>query len=79
MFIQMLLLKMVLSGSYLDFDGIGVVDTNVMDTRDIDEAFDYCALKNYEGFVICDPSMKYTPGKRNRGYLKLKHPKHREE
>jgi len=73
-----ILLSLLMSGSYIEFNGIGMTDGRLIDKRDIQEKFDYCALDGQEGFVIYDPEGTYTMGKKNRGYLKLKHPKHRE-
>ena len=73
-----IVLDVLMSGSFIEFNGIGTVNTKKMELVDVQEEFDYCALKHYEGFVIYDPVCVYTPGKRNRGYLKLKHPKHKE-
>ena len=73
-----LLLDVLMSGSFIGHNGIGPATCDRVEKIDIEEAFGNCALQHYEGFNIYDPKSVYTPGKRNRGFLKIKHPKRKE-
>lgn len=75
---RMLLIKILLSGTYMGTDRIEFADTKYKHKNKIQKHFNFCALKKWEGVVIRDPKAIYTPGKRTRGLLELVHPQKRE-
>ena len=72
------LLSIMLSGSYATHGGVGICDVTRIPVEDVKNKFDYCALDGWEGVYVIDPSNVYTPGKRNKGFLHLKHTKRKE-
>ena len=72
------LLYIMFSGTYMETDNIDVVDDMYKRKEKIKKKFDHCALSKWEGVVIRDPKCIYTPGKRSKTMLELKHVKKRE-
>ena len=72
------LMEIMLSGTYMEIDRIGFVETKKKRKEKVKKKFDFCALDRWEGVVVRVPKCIYTPGKRNKGFLELKHPKNKE-
>ena len=72
------LLKVLLSGTYMETDRIDLVETKYKHKNKIQKHFDFCALKKWEGVTIRDPKGIYAPGKRTKVFLELIHPQKRE-
>jgi len=71
-------MEIMLSGTYMEIDRIGFVETIRKRKEKIKHKFESCALDHWEGVVVRDPNSVYTPGKRNKGWLELKHTKNKE-
>ena len=67
-----ILLNILLSGTYIETDNIGIVDTQRENKHDISKIFDFCSEDGWRGVIIRDPDSPYVHGKKSKGVLKLK-------
>ena len=67
-----IMVTILLSGTYIETDNIGIVDTQRENKYNIQNIFDFCSEDGWRGVIIRDPDTPYVHGKKSKGVLKLK-------